>query len=315
MPADGLPPITRRVFRPIEPITAAELLTLELPPRPMLLAPIVPAGGLALLYGPRGVGKTYLVLTVALAVACGGPALRWRAPEPRRVLVIDGEMPATMLQDRLRQIVIGYDLQPPADDYLKFLPADLFECGLPNIADEEGQRIISQHARDADLIILDNLSSLASGLRENEADDWTPMQAWLLALRRAGKAVAIVHHAGKAGQQRGTSRREDVMDTVVAIRRPGDYQPSQGARFEVHLEKARGLAGEAAAPILASLVELPNGGLTWATQDLAVSQRDRAADLLRDGLSIRDVAEETGLSKSAVHRLKKILADGGHGRH
>jgi hypothetical protein len=41
------------------------------------------------------------------------------------------------------------------------------------------------------------------------------------------------------GRQRGTSRREDALDTVIALRRPDDYSPEQGARFEVHFEKLR----------------------------------------------------------------------------
>ena len=46
------------------------------------------------------------------------------------------------------------------------------------------------------------------------------MQRWLLSLRRRGKGALLIHHAGKGGQQRGTSRREDVLDTVIALRGP-----------------------------------------------------------------------------------------------
>jgi hypothetical protein len=68
------------------------------------------------------------------------------------------------------------------------------------------------------------------------------MQNWLLRLRRKGVAVLLVHHAGVNGRQRETSRREDALDTVIALRRPADYSPEEGARFEVHIEKARTLA-------------------------------------------------------------------------
>ena len=213
-----------RAPEPLRPITAAELLAMDLPPRPMLLAPVLPAAGLVMLYAPRGMGKTYAALSIAHAVASGGPALRWQAPEPRRVLYVDGEMPAGMLQERLGRIVRGAAQQPPSDDFLRFLPADLFRDGLPNLGDEAGQAAIANFAANADLLILDNLSSLARGMRENEADDWGGFQAWLLSLRRAGKAVLLIHHAGKGGQQRGTSRREDVMDTVIALKRPDDYR-------------------------------------------------------------------------------------------
>jgi putative DNA primase/helicase len=75
-----------------------------------------------------------------------------------------------------------------------------------------------------------------------------PIQDYLLRLRRRNISVLIVHHAGKGGQQRGTSRREDVLDTVICLRRPSDYEPTEGARFEVHLEKGRGMTGDQLKP-------------------------------------------------------------------
>src|SRR5438552_795292 len=87
---------------------------------------------------------------------------------------------------------------------------------------------------EADLIVIDSISTLAGAGKENEAESWLPMQEWALALRRAGKSVLLLHHDGKGGQQRGTSRREDILDVVIHLRRPADYEPQQGARFEVH---------------------------------------------------------------------------------
>ena len=74
-----------------------------------------------------------------------------------------------------------------------------------------------------------------------------------LRLRRKGVAVLLIHHAGVNGRQRGTSRREDALDTVIALRRPADYSPEQGARFEVHIEKARTLVGEGPSPFEAAV--------------------------------------------------------------
>src|SRR5262245_10719163 len=79
-----------------------EFLGLDFPARELVVDPILPKRGLALLHGPRGLGKSQLALQLACAAACGGPALgRWSAPAPRRVLYIDGLLPAPMLQDRL----------------------------------------------------------------------------------------------------------------------------------------------------------------------------------------------------------------------
>jgi RecA-family ATPase len=71
----------------------------------MVLDPIIPEKGLALLYGARGTGKTHVAHGIAYAVATGSGSLKWRADRPRRVLLIDGEMPAQPLRERLEQVV------------------------------------------------------------------------------------------------------------------------------------------------------------------------------------------------------------------
>jgi hypothetical protein len=121
-----------------------------------------------------------------------------------------------------------------------------------------------------------------------------------------------VHHAGKGGEQRGTSRREDVLDTSISLRRPSDYVPTEGARFEVHFEKARGIHGDHAKPFEAKLA-VHDGKSVWTTREIEDVNLSRVKALLDDGLSIRDIADETGLSKSAVHRLKGKIEAGALG--
>ena len=157
-----------------------------------------------------------------------------------------------------------------------------------------------------DLLVLDNLSTLCRTGRENESDGWTPMQNWLLSLRRRRMSVLLVHHGGKGGAQRGTSKREDVLDTVINLRRPNDYMPTQGARFEVHLEKSRGITGDAAKSFEAQL-ETRDGVTVWTTKDLEDAREVQIRELVDLKLSVRDIAEELGIPKSTVHRIKKRL--------
>ena len=121
--------------------------------------------------------------------------------------------------------------------------------------------------------MLDNLSSLTAVINDNDAESWGPIQEWLLRLRRRGISVLIIHHSGKGGQQRGTSRREDVLDTSISLRRPADYSPTEGAKFEVHLEKARGVHGDEAKPFEAKL-ETRNGVAVWTIRELEDANRD-----------------------------------------
>ena len=113
LPRHALPVRTALQHRPsLQAVGFADFLDLHIPPREMLLHPILPERSLAMLYAPRGIGKTLLGLSIGLAVASGGPLLRWSAPKPRRVLYIDGEMPLACLQDRLRCIALGLGLLP-----------------------------------------------------------------------------------------------------------------------------------------------------------------------------------------------------------
>ena len=48
-----------------------DFLAIDVPPREMLLGPILPERSLAMLYAPRGIGKTLLSLSIGLAVASG----------------------------------------------------------------------------------------------------------------------------------------------------------------------------------------------------------------------------------------------------
>ena len=176
---------------------------------------------------------------------------------------------------------------------------------MPNLASAEGREAVEQWIADGiDLLVIDNISTLCRLGKENESESWEPMQTWLLDLRRRGISVLLVHHAGKGGAQRGTSRREDILDTVISLRRPDDYDPTEGARFEVHLEKSRGIFGEEAAPFEARL-ETRDGSALWTIRGIEDVKLARAHVLFAEGTSVRDVADELGISKSAAGRLKK----------
>jgi hypothetical protein len=122
--------------------------------------------------------------------------------------------------------------------------------------------------------------------------------------RRSGRAVLLLHHANKEGEQRGTNRREDVLDLVMALRRPADWQPSDGARFEIHFDKARGLQGDAIEPIEACIQTDNLGVARWECRPLHQTVLDRLVALINEGLSAHQAGRELGLSHSATYRLR-----------
>lgn len=284
--------------KPFRPIDLADFLARNFPPRENLLAPWLAAKGLAMIFAPRGVGKTHLALGVSYAVASGGPFLKWRADKPRRVLLLDGEMPPAVLQERLANIAGHADNEPPPG-FFKMLPYDLCEEGGPDLGTIEGQDQLEPHLGDAELIVVDNLSTLARTGKENEAEGWGIIQSWALRQRRKGRSVLFIHHAGKGGDQRGTSKREDVLDTVIRLSHPDDYEPTDGARFLVTFTKSRGIFGADVEPFEARLCDGK-----WTCEDTTELLQAEVMALLAEGRSLREVAGELGLNKNKVARIR-----------
>src|SRR5271154_6555607 len=126
----------------------------------------------------------------------------------------------------------------------------------------------------------------------------------MLAQRAAERSVLAVHHAGKGGAQRGTSRKEDALDTVISLTRPPGYEASEGARFEVRFTKSRGFWGADAEPFEARFTDG-----AWSTSEIVADDSDAAlAALQAEGLSIREIAERSGLPKSTAARRLKAAA-------
>jgi putative DNA primase/helicase len=296
--------------RRLAPLDISAFCAMDIKTREMVLGPIVPEKGLAMCYSPRGMGKTRLGTGCGLAVSTGASFLRWQAPKARRVLLIDGEMPAPALQELLKTVLEAAPVKP-APEMFQVLAADLLEeIGIGNLADPKVQHEINQLVDDrgTEFLMLDNLSSLTAVLRDNDEASWQSMKSWLLGLRRRSISVLLHHHAGKGGDQRGTSAREDVLDTVISLRHPSDYRQEEGCRFEVHYTKHRGFYGSDASPFEAQQ-HTTAFGYEWTVRDITDANQARVAELLKAGLSIRDIAEELKISKSAVHRFKQKIEE------
>jgi len=256
---------------------------------------------LAMVHAERGIGKTFFALSCAYAVATGGQFLNFKAPTARHVLYIDGEMPATAMQERLMQLKLS---QPADEVLLKLITPDLQpkDQGSINISDPAFQAALRLEVEHADLIVIDNISTLVRGGKENESESWLPVQDWALRQRAEGRSVLWVHHSGKGGQQRGTSRREDVLDTSIGLKRPPNYSPEQGAVFEVHFQKSRGFTGEDAQPLEASMVIDDRGRQKWSYRSLEASTYERCCDLANEGMKNNEISQELGVNKSTVSR-------------
>ena len=287
-----------------------ELLSMDIAERAKIL-PWLPEGGIIMVYGGRGIGKTFFNLSLAGSLTSGTPFLKWGEPSKTvGVLIVDGEMALSDLRSRLTALLIEQPIQP-----LQIISSEVAFAKTEkdiNLVDAEQRDDILgilDANKDIRLVIIDNISCLFSGIRESSKDDWEQVTPWRLAMRRRGVAVVLVHHAGKGGDQRGTSGREDLLDTVIRLDRVYGT-PDDGARFIVRFTKSRGVYGDVVEPFEASL-NLGSDEL-WTWRKLEESNYERMLSMAREGVtSVTDMAEELGISKGMVSRLKKQGIDKG----
>ena len=298
-----------RAAVPRAPLKALNVLALaahEFPKRVPLLGPLIHAGDLAMWFAGRGVGKTQVMLSLSTALAFGGQFLRWKAAAPVGVLFLDGEMSGQVMQERILTFLPENAPEGLADNLQLFTP-DLLELGqpLPDLSTAAGQAMVEPLiAESTRVIVIDNLSAWCRTGKENESESWTPMNNWLMTLRRRGIAVLLVHHAGKNGEQRGNSKKEDPLDLVVQLRRAGDYDAKAGAAFTWSVTKGRHLHGDDAAD-LDLLLKIENGVARWDWKESESSTADRVVALADEGMSAPMIAEELGINRSTAWRALK----------
>jgi putative DNA primase/helicase len=315
--AQGGPAKLVESILPLRALDVHAIALMKFKPRAVILDPWLHAQDLVMVFAARGVGKTHFALAVAFAVATGTRFAKWQATRPAKVLYLDGELPGALMQQRL---LMHCPEVEPAPGFLRVFTPDLLPDGrpMPDLSTFSGQEEVEAVIEDdTEVIVIDNLSAWARSGRENEAESWQPVADWLLSLRRRGMAVICIHHAGKGGQQRGTSKREDLLDVVIGLSRPQDYQASQGAVFVAEFTKARALKGEHAESI-----ELQLGGTEekaeWTWRTVEASTYDRVVALAQEGLRPNEIATELEINKSTVSRhlrrareLGDVQQDGG----
>ena len=91
----------------IVPMRWSHLRETNFPKRKMLLAPWLPERSLTMIYASPGIGKTWLAMSIAGAVAGGGELFGWKADQPAHVVYIDGEMPTSELKARGKQLDVS----------------------------------------------------------------------------------------------------------------------------------------------------------------------------------------------------------------
>jgi hypothetical protein len=284
---------------------AGKLSQVPVPRRESIVDVWFKEGDLGFIYGPRGLGKTWLALLLARKCAEGGQLANWIVGAPRRVLYVDGEMPMDGIRQRDEALATT-----PTENMFYLQHEALFHLTgkVLNLAEPSSQAAILEKCRrdKIDVIFFDNLSCLFSGIKENDADAWEQVLPWLLDLRRNRIAVVFIAHAGRNGFMRGTSRREDAAFWIINLREAKDESETQnGARFIAEFVKNRN-ATENECPAYEWRFETPAGQIRAEVSWRRLTTFQQFRQCIEDGLTTAtDIAIELDLSVGQVSRMAK----------
>jgi putative DNA primase/helicase len=292
-------------FADIPMYTIEELLALDIPERESLCGPFVD-NSISMLFAPPGIGKSWLAEGLALAVATGTPFLKWETPKPRGVLLVDGELNAKDFQGRFQKMMKANGHNTNGN--LRVILANQSPSGtLPDLRTEAGQAFIESRLDGVDFMILDSRSTLFRYQDENDSASWQEVQDWLQKIRKRC-AILLIHHANKAGNQRGTSALEVLPELILKLDRPSDYNATQGARFTLAYTKARNLTGEEAGEFECALEPNESGdGLLWTWANISGGKKAAIVEKLKENpeLGVRALARAVGADPGYVSQVKK----------
>jgi len=160
-------------------LSEGEFMGIVLPDREWILKDLIVEESMTIVNGHRGGGKSWFAMALANAVTWGESMGPWTAPKARDVLLIDGEMPLSILQERFRELNEGRDIGKKGGKLWIYPEAYAYRIGLKraNILDVTWRSRVRDYVKDlgVQVMILDNLSSLAPGIDENDKTPFDPV--------------------------------------------------------------------------------------------------------------------------------------------
>ena len=265
-----------------------------LPPLTFLVDDLLPVGGVSLMVGHPKAGKSTLARVLAAEVARYGDGsfLGRDIMNAGPVLYYSPDEAPQMTVQHFRGIL------PKDADGIDFVQSGDLD-GLGDLVDKRGSR----------LLIVDTLGRLFQAERFPDGDSYMAWQTHLDQVRRiasdTGCHICLLHHARKSGGDRslsvlGSAAIAGSADTVVSITVTEDDADG----WVRHVESVN-RAG----------VELPRQRLAlqgdgWLTVEPPAPnpKADAVAEaraMRRDGMSIRAIADQMGVSVGTAHKWTK----------
>lgn len=302
-------------------ITMAELNRRPFPSREMLIEPFLRQGETALIWGASGIGKTHFSLCIAVALASAGSFGSFNCPNPRKVLLVDGEMHLQDLRDRVRSLVETGAVKPsvPAEIWMENLtilarqdqkPGSVFV----DLTQETSRTSLRKRCLKGkfDVLIIDNFTTVTDQLEdENASAAFKGTQDFFLQMKQSDVATILIHHSRKDSKAFRGSQSLSVTFEVIMALTPPLLRSLDRASFRLEFEKFRAKGDARLAPTLWTLDDQEG----WIVNEDTASEDDdqrfiRALESLQY-VNQTELAAAMGVNKSTISRkLKQLVTKG-----
>ena len=307
----------------------------EYPKPKFVMEPILRERTVMQISGDYGAGKSMFGLYTAMCVANGWDFLDWKfkASGPMPVLYVEGELPASDIQDRLLTFAEAKGFNNPNSgkrlNYENFFQLTLDDLELNGhkygfdklaISNEEDEAIkgrlkientlnkIKERLGKFPILFLDNISALTA-IDENKATDWSSLMMWLMNLKTRGIITIFFHHTGKStGTASGSNMAQRLIDTHIILKKlPENYRfnmQGRNVQCSISFDKFRNFGGEQAKSFLLTCSDQGN----WKKYPMLDQKDFKIIECLEKGMTVKAMCEEhEELKEKTVYRRIAFL--------
>jgi putative DNA primase/helicase len=225
------------------PQNIVDLIALPEEERTPILGSWFTEGSLNFLYALRGVGKTTIATSMALACAHPCQFLYWTPMRQYSVLYVDSEMGPQDMRRKFLQVDSAMSKSISSKMPITILTQEEYGNTL-NISDPKTQAELDRFINTHEIIIFDNFLGLTDTLYpgDNDVTIWKRIQPWLTGWRSKGKTILVLHHTAKSGDQYGTITKENPCDSIVKLEESKEGFVN-GFSVNWHITKGRWIYG------------------------------------------------------------------------
>lgn len=250
-------------------LSASELVSEEVPDVKWCVDGLIPTNGFGMIAGESGCGKTWLLLSLSMAVASGTPWLDSFTTTKGNVLFVDEESGISLLKRRLLKLC--------SPEEARGLPIYFASLEQLKMDTPQGKALLEATITKtgARLVVIDSFVRIHDAEENSAAEMSFVTEALARTAREQDCAIVVAHHARKKSpglnepgdRIRGTSEIKAALDVHLFVSR------EKNGAIKIRHDKAR--FGKTVEPVLVRLTEKEDGQLRLEAVKEAVAKMER----------------------------------------